>query len=160
MIFFNYNSFVLINISTWLQWWFIPGELSFKASLTEYADTLYLPDLRFSLFSFFIFIVSWFEANDCPGVETFCIRDGWEEVDKGRQSPFFSSWICREIWRDLFCVTTLQLQNQNPYSYFQGKRSAESDPLVGTAFLTTVQVNKGKITKLFLVSFPGKACVA
>ena len=140
----------------------IPGELSFKVSLIESVDTLYLPDLRFFLFtkisfaypvlkfnlffvlnkiSFFYLKFSLFSffhryLLSCahmkfnllfpftkislvypvliwtdPGVETFCVGDRWEEVDKGdiwwyvmiygdmydenkwtKVDKFFSSW--------------------------------------------------------------------
>ena len=57
-----------------------------------------------------IFIQCWFKANDCPchcpGVETFCVRDRRQEVDKGGQRSFLSSWLCREI-----CVTLFMNSN-------------------------------------------------
>ena len=75
----------------------------------------------------------------------------WTKVDKGHSSQV--EFV--EKYEEIYYV--LPLKNQNPYSYFQGKRSAESDPLVGTAFLTTVQVNKEKFTKIiFWFHFLGK----
>ena len=89
-----------------------------------------------------IFIQCWFKASDCPcpGVETFCVRDGRQEVDKGGQRSFFSSWFCREICVTLFMNSYSCFKTRILTDILQGKRSAESDPLVGTVFLTTVQV--------------------
>ena len=42
----------LLNISSWqIQRWFVLGESSFKVSLTEFADTLFLLDPRFNQLS-------------------------------------------------------------------------------------------------------------
>ena len=46
------TSLSLLNISSWqIQRWFVPGESSFKVSLTEFADTLFLLDPRFDQLS-------------------------------------------------------------------------------------------------------------
>ena len=127
----------------------IPGELSFKVSLIESVDTLYLPDLRFFLFtkisfaypvlkfnlffvldklSFFYLKFSLFSffhryLLSCahmkfnllfpftkislvypvliwtdPGVETFCVGDRWEEVDKGEKILLKLIMIYGDIW--------------------------------------------------------------
>ena len=95
----------------------IPGELSFKVSLIESVDTLYLPDLRFFLFAkisfsyscahlkfnlFFPFVQNIFSLSGAdlnrPGVETFCVRDRWEEVDKGEKILLKLIMIYGDIW--------------------------------------------------------------